>query len=351
MKIAIDISPISKNSSSMHKVRGVGIYINMLVNNLQKFDDKNEYFFIENNNFPEKVDLIHYPYFDPFFLTLPNKFNNKTVVTVHDLTPLLFPKYFPAGILGKTKWFMQKNRLKKASYIVTDSDSSKKDIQKLVGIPNTKIRTSYLAVGEYFKPIKNEKIKKNIKQKFSLPDKFLLYVGDATWNKNLPRLISAVKKTEYKLVLVGKVWSGSANLISNNPWNNDLRQVTKEIDGDSQFLRLGFVSDDDLVGLYNLASALLMPSLYEGFGLPVLEAFSCGCPVVASDRGSLKEVASSAALIVDPEDEQQIVNSIKKIFESKIALEFSKKGLLQSKKFSISNMMSSLIRVYEEVYE
>src|SRR3990172_5753261 len=129
MKIAIDTSPISKNSTSAHKVRGVGAYINMLVRHLPKFDKKNEYFFVENKIFPSDIDLIHFPYFDPFFITLPDKFQTKSIVTVHDLTPLVFPEHFPAGIRGRIKWLIQKSRLKKVDLIITVSDCSGRDVR------------------------------------------------------------------------------------------------------------------------------------------------------------------------------------------------------------------------------
>src|SRR3989344_6832143 len=140
MKVAIDISPISKSSTSAHKVRGVGMYINFLVENLAKYDQKNEYIFVEDCKFPKDADLIHYPYFDPFFRTLPLRLNQKFVVTVHDLTPLVFPTHFPAGIRGKINWQIQKNLLKKAAFVIADSKCSKKDIEKLAGVEGEKIK-------------------------------------------------------------------------------------------------------------------------------------------------------------------------------------------------------------------
>lgn len=351
MRIAIDVSPVSKSSSSAHKARGVGAYINMLVTHLPKFDKKNEYVFVEGKNFPSDADLIHYPYFDPFFITLPGKFQTKTVVTVHDLTPLVFPEHFPAGIKGKIKWLIQKSRLKKADLVIADSDSSKKDVRDIVGIPEDKLRTVYLAADEKFKKLNTEYSILNTRKKFSFPENFLLYVGDATWNKNLPRLIEAVKKTKHKLVMVGKVWSNSIDSFSSNTWNKDLRSVLKEIENDEQFVKLGFIQDQDLVRIYNIATALIMPSIYEGFGLPVLEALASGCPVITSKGGSLPEVAGDAVLYVDHESEKSIADGIERIFsESKLRDELSKKGLEQAKKFSIEKMMKNLVNAYEETY-
>lgn len=358
MRIAVDISPISKKSKSLHKIRGVGAYINMLVENLPKFDARNEYVFVEDKNFPSDIDLIHYPYFDPFFITLPSKFHTKTIVTVHDLTPLVFPEHFPPGIKGRIKWIIQKSRLKKVDLVIADSECSKKDLERLVGLEESKVKVVYLAVDEKFKKLEIARPERSrggnwkleIQKRFSLPESFLLYVGDATWNKNLPRLISAVRQTKYQLVLVGKVWGvRDVGDISDNLWNDDFRKVLLGIANDNQFIRLGFVPDEDLVRIYNLATALIMPSIYEGFGLPILEAMNCGCPVICSRGGSLSEVAGNAVLYVDPKSEESIKEGIERIFsESKLRDELSKKGFEQAKKFSVEKMMRNLINVYEE---
>ena len=167
----------------------------------------------------------------------------------------------------------------------------------------------------------------------------------------LPNLVSAVKKTKHKLVLVGKVWSSSVTEISNNPWNDDLRKVLKIIEGDDQFIQLGFVPDEDLVKLYNIATALIMPSIYEGFGLPVLEAMTCGCPVITTRGGSLPEVAGDAALYIDPDSKESIIDGIERLFaEPKLRGELSKKGLEQSKKFSLDRVMKDLVAAYEKAY-
>src|SRR5690606_8255299 len=139
-------------------------------------------------------DLLHIPYFDPFFIHLPLQKKSKLVVTVHDLTPLVFPDIFPAGIKGNLKWQFNKRLLAKADGIITDSHASATDIHRLTGIPKNKIHTVYLAAGEEFKKMENGKWKMEIKEKYGLPDRFVLYVGDVTANKNLPRLIDAIKE-------------------------------------------------------------------------------------------------------------------------------------------------------------
>lgn len=350
MKIAIDISPISQNSKSFHKVRGVGTYIKNLTENLRKLDKKNDYIFFEKlEKIPKNIELIHYPYFDPFFLTLPLMNKKRTVVTVHDLTPIIFKKHFPAGIKGNVKWILQKKILKKVNRIITDSDSSKKDIERLAGINAEKISVVYLAPNENFKQLKEGEWKQELIDKYKLPEKFALYVGDVTWNKNLPRLIEAVKNTDIPLVMVGKALSVE-NFEKTNIWNADLIKVLHEIKVNNQFIRLGFVEDDDLVKLYNLATVFVMPSLYEGFGLPVVEAMRCGCPVITSERGSLKEVAGDAAIYVNPEDVKDIKSKIEKVFESfELQKQLSLSGIKQANKFSWEKTARETISVYENI--
>ena len=336
MKIAVDISPIEGKGSVQHRVRGTGFYLRNLKESLLKYDVINKYtFFTRGEKLPNDVDLIHYPYFEPFFLTLPffNKF--PFVTTVHDLTPLVFPKYFPKGIKGILKWKLQKASLRKARRIITDSISSKKDIVKYAGIVSEKIDVVYLAADNEFRK-KNLTIDEadKLRKKYNLPKEFALYVGDVTWNKNLPRLMEACLKADVPLVMTGKALLNS-DFDKKNPWNQDLVKVQKLCEGKKNITRVGFVDDEDLVSLYNIAKVFIMPSLYEGFGLPILEAMSCGCPVVTSREGSLPEVAGDAAFYVDAYSVDSISDGIKKVFSDRdLRKVLSEKGIKQSQKFS-----------------
>ncbi len=346
MKIAIDISPLQTG----HKVRGAGFYLENLKRALVKYYPQNEYkFFTRGENLPEDVDLVHFPYFEPFFLALPIYKKYLTVVTVHDLTPIVFKKHFPRGIKGEIKWQMQRYALKKANAIITDSQSSKKDIVKRVGVSADKVSVIYLSAGEEFIKLKTENIKLKIKEKYNLPDRFVLYVGDVTWNKNLPRLVEAVKSINVPLVMVGKALV-SEDFDKNNPWNEDLVKVQSMIN--NQIIRLGFVPTEDLVAIYNLATVFVMPSLYEGFGLPILEAMSCGCPVVTTKQGSLEEVAGDAALYVDAYSKENMAEGIKKVFKDEdLQKELSKKGLKRAEEFSWKKTAEETLEVYRKVIE
>lgn len=346
MKIAIDVSPLQTG----HKVRGVGFYLEHLKSAMVKYFPDNEYvFFQRGEKIPKNVDLVHFPYFEPFFLALPVYNRFKTVVTVHDLTPIIFPDAFPRGVRGQLKWQMQKFSLNKADAIITDSNSSKKDIIKHTGVPAQKIHIVYLAAGENFKKLNDGAWRESITKKYDLPDKFALYVGDVTWNKNLPRLLDAIKEVDIPLVMVGKNLVNE-NYDKNNPWNRDLNRVWELANQNKKIIRLGFVPDEDLVSIYNLATVFIMPSLYEGFGLPVLEAMACGCPVITGKEGSLPEVAGDAAYYIDVYDYKSIARGIKNVFESsELREELSQKGMENVKKFPWKKTASDTLSVYTKV--
>jgi len=351
MKIALDMSPLKSGHYLQHRVRGTGFYLQNLKASLEKYYPENKYIYFNRGDSLEKdIDIVHYPYFEPFFLTLPVFSKNKKIVTVHDLTPLVFPDHFKSGLKGNLKWQIQKKGLRNADAIITDSESSKRDIIKYVDIDSAKIKVVYLAAGEEFKIIQNsESIIQNLRKKYNLPEKFILYVGDATWNKNLPRLIEAVSKINVSLVMVGKALIDN-EIDTQNPWNKNLVVVQKLAEENKNVFRLGFVSSRDLVALYNAATLFVMPSIYEGFGLPILEAMSCGCPVVASKGGSLAEVVETAGKYVDPYDIASIAKGISEIFnDSNLQKELSQKGIIQSKKFTWSKTARETMDIYKSV--
>lgn len=348
MKIAIDVSPLESEHYLQHRVRGTGFYLTNLKESLIKNFPENEYiFFKRGDNLPADVDIVHYPYFEPFFLTLPFKKTYKTVVTVHDLTPLVFKDKFPAGIKGNLKWEAQKRILKKADFIITDSHSSKNDIHKFTGINTDKIQVVYLSAAQHFKKIKSPN--KKILKKYNLPEEFILYVGDVTWNKNLPNLIKAINKTDFSLVIAGSAFANK-DYDKSNPWNKDLYEAQTLASSNKNIYPLGFVPDNDLVDLYNLATIFIMPSFYEGFGLPVLEAMQSGCPVITTKEGSISEVADSAAYFVDPYDADSIVKGINEVIsDQNLRAALSKKGLEHAKKFTWKKTAEETNKVYERV--
>lgn len=352
MKIGIDISPVGDARFLQHRVRGTGSYIEQLKVSLQKYYPNNTYtLFTRGEKLPKNIDLVHYPYFEPFFLTLPLKKPFPTVVTIHDLTPFVFPEHFAVGMRGSIKWFIQKMSLQGTARVITDSEASKKDIVRFAGVPENRVHVVYLAASDAFHLVKDKELLEKTRKKYKLPAKFVLYVGDVTWNKNLPKLLEAIKKTDLTLVMVGKTLIEDT-FDKSNPWNKDLVKIQKLVNGDERIIRLGFVSTEDLVVLYNLASVFVIPSIYEGFGLPVLEAMASGTPVVTTRMGSLPEVTGDAAYLVDPYDIESIANGIREVLSSpELQGKLSRKGLQQAKKFSWKKTAEDTVSVYEKTLE
>lgn len=351
MNIAIDISPLQTGNFIQHKVRGSGFYLENLRTSLEKYIPSNSYiYFVRGEKLPETIDVIHYPYFEPFFRTLPKKSNLLSIVTIHDLIPLVFSDKFPAGIKGKLKWHLQKRAVASVDAVITDSESSKRDIHTILGIPMERIHVVYLAPGEAFtKRTYTKQEVDTLNKKYHLPNKFALYVGDVTWNKNIPNLIRAIKNTTIPLVMVGKTLA-SSEYDRKHPWNSDLFLSQSLVRDNPQFYLLGFLPPDDLVAIYNMASVFVMPSRYEGFGLPILEAMSCGCPVITTRNGSLKEVAGDAAEFVDAEDVENISQTIENVVNNGKRQELLRqKGFNQAKKFSWKKTAQETAAVYISV--
>lgn len=348
MKVAIDISPLK----SGHKFRGIGIYTKNLVEALSLIKAPNfSIQLIESEEVPKDCDLVHYPYFDFFFLTLPFKKTKPTVVTIHDCTPLVFPKRYPPGLKGKLKFLIQKFSLKGAKRIITDSCNSKKDIVRFLGIPEQKIDVILLAAGNKVKRITDKNFLAKLRKKFNLPQKFVLYVGDVNYNKNLPGLVKACRLVKVPLVIVGRQ-AVQKDFDSTHPENQSLVELLNLVKGRSDVLRLGFVEERELAGLYSLASVYCQPSFYEGFGMQVLEAMKCGCPVVTSDVSSLPEVVGKAALLVNPYKIEEIAKSLNIVLtDEKLRKKLIKLGLEQEKKFSWERTAGGTIKVYEKVLE
>lgn len=350
MNIGIDISKIGKDNFSKHSVRGSGSYIEGLLEYVPKIDKSNKYIILDGANNLDNIDIVHYPYFEPFFLSLPLRLNKPSVVTVHDLIPLVFSDKFPAGIKGVLKWKIQKTALSNKTLIITDSQASKKDIMKITGINPEKIEVVYLAASKSYSKIPDSvclEKKKEIIKKYSLPEDFLLYVGDATWNKNLSGIAKSIIKTNTKIVMVGKVLVND-KFDKKNPWNKELLDFKKIIENDKRFFLTGFVEQTDLNVLYNSAKALIMPSFYEGFGLPILEAMQAGCPVITSNKGSIKEVGEDSVYYVDPNSVESISEGINKLMiDKKLRTDLIIKGTMQSKKFSWEKFAKRMEFLYE----
>ena len=342
IQVFIDTSPLATG----HAVRGVGFYTRELVKALKK--DKR----VKLVQSADDADLIHYPFFDLFFLTLPPKKGKPVVVTIHDVIPLLYPKQYKPGLRGKAKFLIQKRRLQQADAIITDSETSRKDIVRLLNIPQEKVFVAHLAPAEHFKKMGNGKWQVETKNQYGLPERFVLYVGDVNYNKNVQGLIHAFSLLTHKspitnhlsLVLVGKGFE------EQTPEVSGIFKLIKDLNLETSVKVLGFVPDEDLIKIYNLASVVCQPSFYEGFGFPVLEAQACGIPVVASKTQCLVEMSEGAAVFVKPNDYKEMSQAIKKTnSDNFLRRKLVTAGTRNIQRYSWKKTVEETIKVYEKV--
>ncbi len=277
--------------------RGIGVYTDLLYKHLKLIPNLEVH--LENDGKP--FDIIHYPYFDFFFHTLPFKKPAKTVVTIHDTIPLIFPDHYKPGVKGFLRFILQKLSLYSVSAVLADSEASKRDIEKYLHVPAKKVFTTLLA-GNPLTQKQSPTVCKRAKVKYNLPDRYILYVGDINYNKNLPKLIQAFSylPKPYHLVMVGRSLTNTAI-----PEGKEL-DIAIQTSGirDRIHLLTGVPRDpaEDLAAIFTMASVYVQPSLYEGFGLSVLDALQCGTPVVAAKTSSLTEVGGDCVIYVNPLD-------------------------------------------------
>lgn len=240
--------------------------------------------------------------------------------------------------------------------VITVSETSKKDIVRFLGVPAEKVFVTYEAAGEIFKPVASHESLVTVQKRYHLPDRFVLFVGDINYNKNIPALVEACKMINIPLVIVGKQALELERMNLNHPELSHLlnRKQSLPLSGKSLILnhslRLGYVPDEDLVKIFNLAAVYCQPSFYEGFGLPVVQAFACGTPVVAAKTQALVEVADDAALFVNPKDPKDIAEGISKlVHDESLRRELSAKGMEKSKLYSWDKTARQTLEVYNRV--
>jgi len=286
----------------------------------------------------DRRDLIHYT--DHALSLIYGA--RTTIITVHDIAYIRFP-----NLLNKSRRIYKKNILKisirKADIIVADSHSTKRDIIEYFGVEDEKIKVVHLGVESRFRPIGNVE---EYRLRNNLPSKMILNVGTLEPRKNVVTLIKAFKRLrekgfeDYKLVIAGdKGWL--------------YEQIFKDVDHSGlkqEILFRGVVSDEDLPMLYNCADIFVYPSLYEGFGLPPLEAMACGIPVITSNTSSLPEVIGDAGIMVDPTDDKSLSDAMYSVLTDKeLWQHMSNNGLQRSKMFTWEKAAKEILEIYDEV--
>lgn len=360
------------------KTTGIGVYAHNLINSLNIIDKKNEYYLIHymKTNMEiyksNKEVFIPMPEFIPFrFNTLwrdvilPLKLKNleldllhdprqigfpplfsvpfKTIITIADLMPMLFPKLYSVRAVMRHKLLGAKI-IRSADRIIAISESTKRDLINYLKAPEEKIRVIYLAAGNNFKQLQPGEVAE-FKHKYNLDFPFILFVGLLHPPKNIPRLIRAYHKISnpglgHKLVIAGK----------KGPKCKEIFETAEKLNLQREVIFTGYIPDDDLPRLYNAADLFVFPSLYEGFGMPPLEAMACGTPVITSNTSSLPEVVGDAGITLNPYDVDGLARAMQEVLTNdRLRLKMVKKGLEQAKKFSWEKAAKETLRVYESM--
>ncbi len=274
---------------------------------------------------------------------LPRLTGVRTVFTLHDLTFLLYPEAHSLA----NRWYltlMMPRFLRAAGAVVAVSECTRRDAVRLYGLEEARVRVIYPGVGPEFRPAHPGEVA-TVRRRYGLPERLILYVGTIEPRKNLPTLLRAYsalrqRGCEHRLVIVGREGWRSRGF-----W-----ETLKELGLGGEVLTPGYVPDADLPALYSAAEALVFPSLYEGFGLPVLEAMACGVPVVCSAASSLPEVAGEAALLVSPADVGGLAAAIERLLDDPaLRARLRAEGLARARRFTWEAAARATLEVYAEL--
>jgi len=287
----------------------------------------------------EKLDLLHSPHY-----TMPLSKPVPQIVTYHDLIFFLYPEVHTREKRVFFPWMIRRSA-RKADLIITDSDSTKRDAAKLLDIPMGKMVTVPLGYQPVFEPIDDEKKLADVRDGYHLPDKFVLYVGAIEPRKRVPLLLKAFSR------LVRKGYPHHLVIPGKPGWLvGDLGPLMDELAVRERVALLGYVPYEKLPAIYNLADCFVYPSVYEGFGLPPLEAMACGVPVITCNISSMPEVVGEAAILVPPDDEDALVDAMVNVLENTSVRETLRaKGLARAGQFSWKKTAIETLALYEKV--
>jgi glycosyltransferase involved in cell wall biosynthesis len=288
-----------------------------------------------------RVDLFHAPHY-----VVSPLVQCPFVVTIHDCIHLRFPQYLPNRVAVRYAETMMSSSARRSRRILTVSQASKQDILHYLDVPGDKVEVIYNALDERLATPPTESEIARVRERYQLHAPFILYTGNIKPHKNLDRLIEAyalMRKqgvTDARLLIIG-------DEISKYP---NLRRLVHRHQLHPHVRFLGFVSDEMLAILYRLATVFVFPSLYEGFGLPPLEAMAAGTPVITSNVSSLPEVVGDAALLIDPLDPGAIASAMARVInEPELRANLVARGRERVKAFSWERSVARIREVYREI--
>lgn len=349
MNIAFDLA--FKQSAS--KDRGIGRYSRNMIETIMNLNKEHQYYFFTPNYIRSKLELkeriqgfIAQHKIDIFQITSPFDYffslerewfgDTKVAVIFYDTIPLIYPEvYLPSPMLVK-RYKNMLDFIASCDIIYAISETTKNDAITYGGMDGNKIKVVYGGLDPEFRIIQDKSFS-GVSLKFKISKPYVLYTGGGDFRKNIPRLVEAFVhanrelNNNFELVVTGNFPPGILSM-------NNMKDV----------IFTGYVSNEDLVELYNEAILFAFPSLYEGLGLPVLEAMACGTPVLTSNTSSLAEIGKDAAYLVDPYNIDQIARGIVYLLRNDHILEeFKKRGLNCIKSFQWSHVGRKILEEYK----
>jgi glycosyltransferase involved in cell wall biosynthesis len=290
-----------------------------------------------------RVQIMH----GPATLVPLSKGKYSTVVTIHDLVAFLFPHTIPRKYALYMRWLIRRV-VQRADRIISVSHNTKNDLVQILEVDPARISVIHEAAQPAFTPIEDEEKLKAVRQRYGIEGPFFYHVGNIEPRKNLARLVKAF------MILRSRV-GPQINLVitGQKGWlTGKLFRAMEGVDKVEGVIFTGYVPHEDLPLLMNAADVFVFPSLYEGFGLPTLEAMSCGTPVITSNISSLPEIVGKAAVLVDPYSEEDIALGMQKVLEdTAFRQHLAESGLFQSAKFSWEKAAAQTMGVYRQVFK
>jgi glycosyltransferase involved in cell wall biosynthesis len=292
----------------------------------------------------EKIDLLHCPYWaNPAWSPWP------TVVTVHDVIQFVLPEYAWRKI-SRVYFGLVSVGARRADAVITVSECSKSDIMKILGLPADRIHVIGNAVDASFYPVRDAWLLANVRERYGIAPRFVLYFGGFDMRKNVPRIIEAYGKLpealrrEYQLVIAGRYQH------LGHPLYPDPRETVRRLGLERYVIFTGQIREQDKAPLYSAATVYAFPSLYEGFGMTVLEAMACGTPVVTSNVSALPEVVGDAGVLVDPYNSDAISQALAELLESQERrADLARRGLERARRFTWPQVAEQTVRVYKQI--
>lgn len=292
-----------------------------------------------------RPSVVHYPAsIGPWLPAVPSRsVLEKTVVTVHDLAYLKFPEKFTGGRRLYYRMAMVRGACR-AAHVIADSENTRRDLVELAGVSEDRITVVHLGVDAALAPVEDSDELDRVREKYSLPNRFFLFVGTIEPRKNIDCIVDAFTEisgeTDHDLVVAGRRGWGFGPLY----------ERIEQTGLTDRIFMPGRIEDADLSAVYSLATAFVWPTLYEGFGLPPLESMACGTPVISSDIPVIREVAGDAAILVDPESSSELADAMRRISASDtLRAEMSGRGIERARMFPWDKTAARTMDVYRRV--